>query len=712
MKSVVKSCLYLIVAIFLWGCGGGGSSKVSDKNNTTIANIEIDKIANLSLKEFFVPTQVQSKITVKDNKPYHLYVESSDDGFIRASVDDKGLITISSANKSDGVGTVDITLIAFTLLDVASVKFTVDVTSANLPTFSALNFTVVSDDEWDTAAVSRVLDTFAFGGQATDAQIKTWADMPPKSAIVQMLTFDANNPLLSPVSTQKLPSTLSLEKLSAFWASNSADNIVDNDYRKYYKPDSWSSNKMSWARASMTRGLNPFLNRVGLWETNYHMSANRDSGVYPLPMFHHYDNIMEALASNATYDSVLATGAKNAAIAWQYGHYRNVYDNGIFRGNEDFAREYHQLFFGVLGEYDHDYHETIAIPNTARALTDMELHYTAKGRPDTEITFGTDHHYVADLDILKHTISGANAKEKIEAIAKVDIEALESLKNLPIMIISHFADDNMNDATLKRVRDSWKSMSQKRLLPFLWAYAVSTDFHSSTRYKFETSIDRITKVFNKMITDDSDMITNRYDPTSLMYREGVTVFAPIHDVFGHQTSIEASDNANIFKVNYNRSARFTSTYTSYYKRKKDSSGNPIKGSDGEYDASWEKDWAKAIPSSSTDNYKVDEVAKWLWKRFIGDGLKNYGSLERAHIVALLNGKDLSLFIDQDKPLTVYSVDDIENDATVKMLIHDGSVAKMKLDSSDRRERRYANRRVGLAIAFIVATPYIYAQEGK
>ena len=706
MKLLLHSFL-LFMAVLLSGCGGS-----SGTGGSSSPGITIEKIDDKSVVEFFAPITVKAKITQSENNPYHLYIESSDSSFIQASVTQDGMMTLTSASKGGGASSVTITLIAFTLSDVASRSFKVNVETANLPTFSALDFTTVSDEGWDETAVRKVLDIFAYGGQATDAQIQTWASMPPKSAIVQMLTFDATNPLLSPTENQ-IPATISLEKQSIFWSSNDSRNFLHDTYKERYKTDSWGANSMSWSLSTLTRGLNPFLNKIGLWETNYHMSANRNAGVYPIPMFHHYDNIMKALTSNKTYEKVLAQGAKNAAIAYQYGHNRNRYQSGIFRGNEDFAREYHQLFFGVLGEYDHAYHEGIAIPNTARALTDMvaKWHNPDMGGPDPEITFGTDYHYTADLDILKHTISGANAKEKIEAIAEVDIANSESLNNLPIMIISHFADDNLGTDTIKRIRSSWASMSEKRLLPFLWAYAVSTDFHSSHRYKYDSTIQRNMRIANKMIIDNLDLTSLDYDPTWYMGHEGVRAFRPLHDVFGHQTSIEASDNANIFRLTYNRSAKY-STFTKYYKCKRDSNNKCIKGEDGVYESIWEKDWAKLISKDNTKGYRVDEVAKWLWNRFISDGLKNYGVLERAHLIALLNGKDLALFLDEDKPLKLYRVDDIVNNANIKMLIDDGAVAKVKLDTDDINSRRYANRNIGRAIAFLVATPYIYAQEGK
>jgi len=430
-------------------------------------------------------------------------------------------------------------------------------------------------------------------------------------------------------------------------------------------------------------------------------------------MLHHYDNIVKALSDNSSYDGVIAQGAKNAAIAYQYGHNRNRYSNGIFRGNEDFAREYHQLFMGILGETDHATHESVTIPNTARALTDMKAdwHSEADGGPDTEITFGTDYHYTGDLEILGSTISGAKANSKIDAIASVGILHKESLSNLPIMIIKHLADDNLAPEATKRIRDSWASMSPKNLLTFLRAYAVSEDFHSSSRFKYASSIERTVGVFNSMIVSEDDHKYQFYDPTYPLYKEGTTPFRPTHDVFGHQTGLEASDSADVFRANYNRSTKDAGIYSrSYYAVKVD--GSYPKDAEGNRKAKWEKNWGAKIPTNSSGEYIVDSVASWLWSHFIGDEGKNYGILERAHIVALLNGKDIGLFLDGDNPLRVYTLAELTDDTGIKRLIGDGAAAKMALDSTVVKDRREANGRVGLAIAFIVATPYIYAQEGR
>ena len=59
-------------------------------------------------------------------------------------------------------------------------------------------FSTVTEERWDERAVRDVLHTFAYGGQASDAQIRIWADLPPATAIREMLNFDERNLKLSP----------------------------------------------------------------------------------------------------------------------------------------------------------------------------------------------------------------------------------------------------------------------------------------------------------------------------------------------------------------------------------------------------------------------------------------------------------------------------------------------------------------------------------
>jgi len=56
----------------------------------------------------------------------------------------------------------------------------------------------IGNAQWDDTAVRKVLRTFAYGGQAGEVQIHRWANMTPRAAIVEMLTFDTTNDKLSP----------------------------------------------------------------------------------------------------------------------------------------------------------------------------------------------------------------------------------------------------------------------------------------------------------------------------------------------------------------------------------------------------------------------------------------------------------------------------------------------------------------------------------
>ena len=671
----------------------------------------IEPFENITQTKYYTPFVITPNISYDSAETPHYFLENNNTSLLHASVNQDGVIEISSVSNKTGVS--EINLIVFTNSQATNFTFKITVIEPSSVDFPMLDFTLIGEEDWDNTAVRKTLLTFAYGGHASDSQIELWSNMSPKDAIVEMLTLNATNPLLSPPDGN-IPATTSLEELAAFWSNPDDNSTMVENYKIRFSTDTWSSTKDTWAQAVQTRGLNPFLHRVGLWETNYHMSVNQNAGIYPLPLFHHYDNIISKLSENGSYDEVLAQGAKNAAVAYQYGHNRNVFKNGAFRGNEDFAREFHQLFLGILGEYDHDYHENTAIPNTARALTDMRAnwHPSEEGGPDSEIVFGEEFHYIADVDILKSTVSGANASEKIDKIASMGMEHSESLINLPLMIIKHFADDNLSQENSLRVQNSWKMMQSKNILPFLWAYAVSTDFHSPSRFKYASSIERLLRVKNLLTIDNEE---NYYQLNYAGWElddESSEVFRPVHDVFGHQSGLEASDNANVFSEAYNRSAKSPWGYTRTYHCIEDANGDCPKDEDGTTIAVLEKNWKDKIPSNSNGEYVVEDVARWLWNYFIADGGKNYSALERAHLITLLNRKDLALFLDSEKPLEVYSYLQITTDTTIKQLLNDGSVVRMDLGSSDLSKRREADYRVGLAIAFIVATPYNFVQEGK
>jgi hypothetical protein len=535
-----------------------------------------------------------------------------------------------------------------------------------------------------------------------DRQIKLWADMAPQTAIMQMLTFNQHNAVLSPPGSADYDRLYlregTLRALGAFWSSNDPDNGVYVDHRSRYDMYTYGLLDRIWSRAATSRGLNPFRQKIGFWETNYHLATNLE--VVPRRvMLRYYDDIINALDMGIPYQDVLTVASTSAAVATQYGHRKNVYVNGQCLCNEDFAREYHQLFFGILGEYNPEYHEVVSIKNTALALTDMQVpNDTVYGGLNDQVVFGTAKHYPGMLEILNTQIFGSNAHQKIDQLSQHAITHPESLDNLPVIIIRGLADDNLNADKISRIRAAWSSMPTKNLLDFLRAYAISTVFHSPTRVKYLTSIDRHLLIASQVMLNDEEGYLDLYAPEAYE-SEDVKAFRPAHNVFGGQTGIEAADSTDVFRANYNRIA--------------DDEWRFRRASGTAYGRSWGKNWATVIPKSSSGTYVVKDVAEWLWKRFIGDGLKNMGLLERAHIYALLaEDRDLVYLADPNRLDRVITTADLVSDPALANLVQSLSARTLLLGSVTDTERQAANTRVGQAINFIVAMPYIFAQEGR
>jgi hypothetical protein len=133
-------------------------------------------------------------------------------------------------------------------------------------------------------------------------------------------------------------------------------------------------------------------------------------------------------------------------------------------------------------------------------------------------------------------------------------------------------------------------------------------------------------------------------PESALKNEGVELFRPIHNVFGHQTGLEASNDPGIFKEAYNNSIERYWSFTRSEKR----------------EDNWQKEWESVIPRGEGDTYRVRDVAEWLWNRFVADGLINFGTLERAHVYSLLgSGNDFGYFVDSTDATRTYTEDEIE-----------------------------------------------------
>ncbi|MCP4696459.1 MAG: hypothetical protein GY862_06385 [Gammaproteobacteria bacterium] len=578
--------------------------------------------------------------------------------------------------------------------------------------------------DWDNTAVRKVLHAFAFGGFADDTQIETWAGMAPEQAIQEMLTFDTVNAKLSPPQGDGLDNTHgTLAELSEFWSASDPANPIHPEEQNGYNLDQADSAARIWWEAANRRGLNPVRQKIGFWETNYHMAVSQDVGVNDAQTVRYYDDIMAGLnaapdSEEAGYQNVVSGAALSAAVATQYNHRNNTYEFGRFRGNEDFGREYHQLFFGILGNYNPDYHEEVTIKNTSMALTDMPV---ADGAD--EIVFGTEKHHADALEILNQSIEGTTAEEKINAASQIAIEHPESLTNLPIIIARGLGDEDLNAAKIKVLQNSWAAMTQKDLLQFLRDYAVSTIFHDSSRLKYNDGIHRHLYVTNQLTLSNEESYRNLYglkffEGVSIkkhtsanvrgafsLYVEEVRAFSPMHDVFGGQTGMEASDDAEVFRAVYNRSTDGADQYNlTHY----DESDETV----------WAKDWGSVAPAETDGAYSVKTVAEWLWNRFTADGLKNLGILERFHLYSLLaNGTDPGYQLDQANAGRVFTTAELtEGDANADTVLLDAmanwSSTALSLGGADSETRRAANQNVGQAINFIAATPFIFAQEGK
>ena len=563
---------------------------------------------------------------------------------------------------------------------------------------------IVADAAWDETAVRQVLHTFAFGGHATDAQITAWADMSPRAAIDQILVLDAHHNRLSPPDAYDDLSTLDghLESLRAHWESNAPRNRFDPSVRHFFalfNPAQGVAPDLTWSYSAVMRGVNPIRNRIGLWETNYHMAVHQQLGnVNDQEMLRYYDDIVDGLARGDAYEQVLAKAALSAAIASQYGHYKNVYVNGQFSGNEDFAREFHQLFFGILGNYDPVEHEGVTVKNTARALSGIQLELGANNYVLPAARFDAGLHDFHDLNILRTTIMGTTPDAKINQLAGVAINHQESLDNLPVMIIRGLADDNLDANNIADLRRAWKAMTRKDLLRFLRDYAISPLFHSAHRVKYLNSFERHLIAVNMMTLRNQEAYLDLYQ-TRRYADEGAVPFNPANNVFGGQQGTAAAASSAVFRSAYNRSTQEWVRFVLPSFTLPDGSV-------------WEKDWRPAIPKEPSGRYRVAYIAQWLWQRFIADGHAHYGMLEKAQLHSLLaTGIDFASTVDKSQPDRVYTAIEITNTPALLNLVNSLGDMAVALDDVDADKRHIANALVGQAANFIVATPYAFVLQG-
>ncbi|NND82579.1 MAG: hypothetical protein HKN50_09140 [Gammaproteobacteria bacterium] len=504
--------------------------------------------------------------------------------------------------------------------------------------------------EWDNAAVRKVLKIFAFGGHARDQQIQDWADMYPQDAILEMLHFGEQNLKLSPLAEGETyidhadpQNPIGTLYDWANYISDEASNLPIAAGNRESLGLGGGNFDDGYNRMITVRGLNPFRQRIGFWETNYHLATNLDASVSRVQMAAYYDFIMSAHEIAAadqndlvSYQHVLGVAAKSAAVAMQYGHRNNRWNEatGECNCNDDFAREIHQLFYGIFGEGDPD-HEDVTIPETAKLLTDMPVHFISGFGFDVVVDFQTDDHHTAPVTIFGQPVAGADASEKIDALMPLSMHHPESLQNLPVMIISVLADDNLNEARKQQIRAAWADLGQnKDFLHFIQSYAISDLLHGPNHVKYFTTHERALYLANKNNLDNLEAFYGGAG-TGNGNRAGRTVgsiitedfagdfFKPLHNVFGGQTSLEASDSSGVFEKNFNRL-----TDDEHHLR------NSVVCADCDSGQPWEKKWPDVLPQRADGEYYVEDVAPWLWRHVVGN-MDNYTELERAHLYALL-----------------------------------------------------------------------------
>jgi hypothetical protein len=594
----------------------------------------------------------------------------------------------------------------------------------------------VKSRHWDETYVRRVLSAFAYGGLATDKQIETWGNMKPAEAVEEMLTFDSLNDQLSPPGQDDDTSEHcgSLAELQAFWSGDDEGNMMK--YADRYRYAVLKNNgtlstpnlQRTWTRAISTRGCNPFLHKMALYITNYHASISVHKTRAGL-IRDYYDRVMAELSGGGDFIDVMTVAATDAALARAYGHQFSTYNDNkeVFKGTDDFAREFHQLLFRINGTTeDTAYHEDTTIEHSAWMLTGMNVDRNANAYGSTikgdwfigPINFrnhfdsytpprnlkNTTRHYFGGqgscLDILHTKICGDNAGEKIDALAPVAAAHPESMENVPVTMIDFFADDNLDARKIAEIRGSW-AKANFDILEFIRAYAASTAFHHSKTFKYRTAFDRNLLVQNANTLDNEEVFGRQYfdSPHARMANQGATVFEPAHDVFGGQTGFQAANNRYLFRDAYWQNV----TNASFLN---DVSDNYTLDAEGADVYTWEKDWGSVIPVNANGEHLVAEVAEWLWNHFIGDGGKNFDPIARAQVHALLADlRDFAYVVDSTNPDRVYSSDDITNGDAA-------AVDQAKAAELMNFTTRAANIRVGMAVNFITMTPYAFAMGGK
>lgn len=591
----------------------------------------------------------------------------------------------------------------------------------------------VKQEDWTRLHVQRVLQAFAYGGQASEQQLDQWASMAPGKAIQQILNFKPVNTRLSPHGKGqpwqwRCRSLLEMQEL---WSSDKPNNPLRADSRPYYATlDVNQANvslfhlALAWSRAVHTPGCNGFIHKTALYLTNYHAAVHAQNAG-PVLMRAYYDDVLKALSQRKDFVELMTLAASHAALSVAYGHAESRFDAyGQFLGNDDFAREYFQLLFGIQGvTEDPAYHEGVTIENNAKLLTGMmpDVEENAWGSDNvfdwlqSPINFSNHRdpigRWVANrswhydfgagdnscLEILNSQICGRNAQVKLNKLGPVAASHPESMASTPLKLVRFFGDDQVDADEAAALQSAWAD-AELDILTFLRAYAISTLFHAPGTRKLRSTFDRNLMLHNaNQLSNEEAWSESVWEgPLLRMYEEGALVFAPIRDVFGHQTGTDAANDRYLFKHAWD------SNVEEYWFLAKAEESYQLRPKDGEQ--VWQKNWGATVPVDSQGRHIADDVSLWLWNRFIGDGGRHYDALARAQILSILvSGRDFALLLDSDNPDRVYTAEDLEQGAAADAL---NVLANAELDLTST----WGNWKTGLAVNFITALPYSFAME--
>ena len=741
--------LYAVAALMLAACGGGGGRAGAPATSPQAPTGSERSVTNLSISPGTLDLEagrtgvLKATATFSDASTVDVTTSvgwSSSDP-TRLAVDERGGImalaagevVVTAAHSSGVNGSARIVILQS------------PETTPTPPPDGPAGFVSVDGEAWSETSVRKVLHVFAFGGLATDAQIRQWADMAPEAAITEMLTFTYNNEKLSPSQDATAQHATSLEELQKFWSGSAPDNPMRWDKRRAYPtlvttPSgetffiSPENMQRAWIQAVLTRGVNPFVHRVAFFLSNYQLSLKATLAGQGL-MRSYYDGMLADLVANRRLSELITNAARSAAVAARYEHRNNTFvaSTGAFSGNDDFAREYFQLFFRLLGTTeDTHYHEETSIQNNARLLTGMQVSrvpnaYGSSAHGDwvmAPLRF-TDHydgegfavlnvsrHHADCLEVLRQTICGRTAEEKLSALRPHVAVHREALDGLPVYIVEHFADDQLTEEEIATIRAAWRAANDD-LLAFLRSYAISTTFHHEGAVKFASAFTRNLTLSARTLMDNTESFLGQDAdfPRRAMLTQGGVVFEPVHDVFGAQTGVEASISSGVFKSAFDTAIEdraglglLAAEYTD---------------ADQTRQLRWVKDWRTAAPPRSGDAYVVRNVAEWLWERLQSDGGKNFDLIARSQVYAFLAlGLDFGAAVTQlapavsSDPESLYSTTQLLNDERLRNLIESLASSRIALDSLDAGEREEANRRMNLAVGFMAMTPYTFAFEGR